>query len=137
VSITVAVLGLGEADAAGGADLVLCLTTAKKSAGALRAGIGGAALWADLNTASPGTKRTLADIAAEHGVPFADVAITAPVPATACARPCRPAGRPPRGWRSCSAVCSTKDCQRRSRGIEPTMAAATRDLLARLAAESG
>jgi len=37
-------------------------------------------LWADLNTASPGTKRQLADIAEKAGVPFADVAIMAPVP---------------------------------------------------------
>jgi len=37
-------------------------------------------LWADLNTASPGTKRQLADIAGQAGVAFADVAIMAPVP---------------------------------------------------------
>jgi 3-hydroxyisobutyrate dehydrogenase-like beta-hydroxyacid dehydrogenase len=37
-------------------------------------------LWADLNTASPGTKRQLADIAEKAGVAFADVAMMAPVP---------------------------------------------------------
>ena len=37
-------------------------------------------LWADLNTASPGTKRQLAGLAADAGVPFADVAMMAPVP---------------------------------------------------------
>ena len=47
---------------------------------ALEAGLGAGATWADLNTTSPGTKRKLAAIAAAHGVPFADVAIMAPVP---------------------------------------------------------
>ena len=37
-------------------------------------------LWADLNTASPGTKRQLAGLAEDAGVPFADVAMMAPVP---------------------------------------------------------
>ena len=37
-------------------------------------------LWADLNTASPATKRKLAELARDAGVPFADVAIMAPVP---------------------------------------------------------
>ncbi|MEU5260282.1 DUF1932 domain-containing protein [Amycolatopsis sp. NPDC021455] len=72
-----------EAEAADGADLVLSVNSASAAAGALEAGLAGlrtGAAWADLNTASPGTKRRLAAIAAGHGVPFADVAIMAPVP---------------------------------------------------------
>jgi 3-hydroxyisobutyrate dehydrogenase-like beta-hydroxyacid dehydrogenase len=72
-----------EAEAADGADLVLSVNSASAAVGALEAGLPGlraGAAWADLNTASPGTKRRLAAIAAEHGVPFADVAIMAPVP---------------------------------------------------------
>ena len=37
-------------------------------------------LWADLNTASPGIKRQLAELAGEAGIAFADVAMMAPVP---------------------------------------------------------
>jgi 3-hydroxyisobutyrate dehydrogenase-like beta-hydroxyacid dehydrogenase len=76
-----------EADAATGADLVLSVNSAKASLDALRAGIPGLApaavgggVWADLNTASPGTKRRLAEIAEESGIAFADVSIMAPVP---------------------------------------------------------
>ncbi|MBB4685663.1 NAD(P)-dependent oxidoreductase [Amycolatopsis jiangsuensis] len=72
-----------EAEAAESADLVLSVNSASAGVGALEAGLAGlreGAVWVDLNTASPGTKRRLAGIAAEHGVPFADVAIMAPVP---------------------------------------------------------
>ena len=72
-----------EAEAARGADLVLSVNSAKAAVGAFRAGLPGlgpGALWADLNTAAPGTKRELAGIAAAAGVPFADVAMMAPVP---------------------------------------------------------
>jgi 3-hydroxyisobutyrate dehydrogenase-like beta-hydroxyacid dehydrogenase len=72
-----------EAEAAAGADLVLSVNSAAASVDALRAGLPGiadGAAWADLNTAAPDRKRTLARIAAEHDVPFADVAIMAPVP---------------------------------------------------------
>jgi 3-hydroxyisobutyrate dehydrogenase-like beta-hydroxyacid dehydrogenase len=67
-----------EADAAKGADLVLSVNSSRAAADALRAGIAAAAVWADLNTASPGLKRQLASLAGD--VPFADVAIMAPVP---------------------------------------------------------
>jgi 3-hydroxyisobutyrate dehydrogenase-like beta-hydroxyacid dehydrogenase len=73
----------GEAEAARGADLVLSVNSAKAAADAFRAGragLGSGALWADLNTASPGIKRELASIAEAGGVPFADVAMMAPVP---------------------------------------------------------
>jgi 3-hydroxyisobutyrate dehydrogenase-like beta-hydroxyacid dehydrogenase len=69
-----------EADAATGADLVLSVNSAKAALDALRAGVTTASAWADLNTASPGLKRQLAELAGTHGVPFADVAIMAPVP---------------------------------------------------------
>lgn len=67
-----------EADAAKGTDLVLSVNSAKAAADALRAGVAEATVWADLNTASPGLKRQLAEIAGD--VAFADVAIMAPVP---------------------------------------------------------
>jgi 3-hydroxyisobutyrate dehydrogenase-like beta-hydroxyacid dehydrogenase len=69
-----------ESEAADGADLVLSVNSASAAVDALESGVGTAAMWADLNTASPGTKRRLAEIATAHGVPFADVAIMAPVP---------------------------------------------------------
>ncbi|HEY8481743.1 MAG TPA: DUF1932 domain-containing protein [Spirillospora sp.] len=73
----------GEAEAAEGADLVLSVNSAHDAAAALKAGIGGVgdgAVWADMNTASPGLKRELDALAGEDGVRFADVAIMAPVP---------------------------------------------------------
>jgi 3-hydroxyisobutyrate dehydrogenase-like beta-hydroxyacid dehydrogenase len=73
----------GEADAARGAALVLSVNSAKAAIGAFRSGVAGLrpdAVWADLNTASPGTKRELAAIGAEHGITVADVAMMAPVP---------------------------------------------------------
>ncbi|WP_028925783.1 DUF1932 domain-containing protein [Pseudonocardia acaciae] len=72
-----------EAEAADGADLVISVNSEASAVAALRAGLAGVgrdAVWADLNTASPGTKRELARIAAARGTPFADVAIMAPVP---------------------------------------------------------
>jgi 3-hydroxyisobutyrate dehydrogenase-like beta-hydroxyacid dehydrogenase len=72
-----------EAEAARGADLVLSVNSAKAAVDAFRAGLPGVrpgAVWADLNTAAPGIKRELADLAEARGVPFADVAMMAPVP---------------------------------------------------------
>jgi 3-hydroxyisobutyrate dehydrogenase-like beta-hydroxyacid dehydrogenase len=72
-----------EAEAARGADLVLSVNSAQAAVDAFRAGLAGlreGALWADLNTASPGIKRQLAEIAEARQVPFADVAMMAPVP---------------------------------------------------------
>jgi len=80
-----------EADAARGAHLVLSVNSAKAAVGALQAGLAGEGgrraeslrpnvVWADLNTASPGTKRHLDALAEQAGVPFADVAMMAPVP---------------------------------------------------------
>ncbi|MGH3406214.1 MAG: NAD(P)-binding domain-containing protein, partial [Streptosporangiaceae bacterium] len=77
------VAAASEADACTGAGLVLSLTTAHESEVALRAalpGIGPGALYADLNTAAPGLKQRLAEIAAGAGVAFADVAVMSSVP---------------------------------------------------------
>lgn len=55
-----------EADAARGADVVLSVNTAADAEDATRAGLPGVAtgaLWADLNTAAPGLKRRLAELA--------------------------------------------------------------------------
>ena len=76
-----------EAEAAREAHVVLSVNSAKAAVDAFKAGLSGLSvdgspdlLWADLNTASPGIKRQLAGIAADAGVPFADVAMMAPVP---------------------------------------------------------
>ena len=78
-----------EGEAAQEAQLVLSVNSAKAAVEAFKAGLPGLlaggqprpdVLWADLNTASPGTKRQLAGLAADAGVPFADVAMMAPVP---------------------------------------------------------
>lgn len=72
-----------EAEAVAGADLVLSVNSSHDALAALRAGVGAAgagAVWADLNTASPGLKRELDAAARAAGVRFADVAIMAPVP---------------------------------------------------------
>src|SRR5438034_916151 len=72
-----------EAEAAQEAQLVLSVNSAKAAVEAFKAGLPGLlaggqprpdVLWADLNTASPGTKRQLAVLAADAGVPFAEVA---------------------------------------------------------------
>jgi 3-hydroxyisobutyrate dehydrogenase-like beta-hydroxyacid dehydrogenase len=72
-----------ESEAARGAHLVLSVNSASAAVSALREGLPGmseGAVWADLNTGSPGLKLELAAIASEAGVAFADVAIMAPVP---------------------------------------------------------
>ncbi|MFG2090105.1 MULTISPECIES: DUF1932 domain-containing protein [unclassified Spirillospora] len=72
-----------EAEAVAGADLVLSVNSAHDAVAALRAGlgaVGGGAVWADLNTASPGLKRELDAVAKASGARLADVAIMAPVP---------------------------------------------------------
>ena len=65
-----------------GADIVLsvnwasaALDAAEYSAGTLRSG----AIYADLNTASPGLKRSVAEVIGGTGASFADVALMAPV----------------------------------------------------------
>jgi 3-hydroxyisobutyrate dehydrogenase-like beta-hydroxyacid dehydrogenase len=93
-----------DADACQGADLVLSLTTANEAEKALEqalpglavtggpggtsprhgedglSGAPGQTVYADANTASAGLKQGLATTADEAGVPFADIALMAPVP---------------------------------------------------------
>jgi 3-hydroxyisobutyrate dehydrogenase-like beta-hydroxyacid dehydrogenase len=72
-----------DADAARGAQLILALTSAHDAQDTLRLalpGIGDHAVYADLNTGSAGLKQSLAAMAAESDVAFADVALMAPVP---------------------------------------------------------
>ena len=72
-----------DAGACRGAALVISLTTAGESEGALRQALpalGPGVVYADANTASAGHKQRLARLAEQAGVPFADIAIMAPVP---------------------------------------------------------
>jgi 3-hydroxyisobutyrate dehydrogenase-like beta-hydroxyacid dehydrogenase len=72
-----------EAEAAAGAGLVLSVNSAKAAVEAFRNGLPGVApgaLWADLNTASPGVKAELAEIGRAHGIPVTDIAMMSPVP---------------------------------------------------------
>jgi 3-hydroxyisobutyrate dehydrogenase-like beta-hydroxyacid dehydrogenase len=79
-----------DADASLGADIVMSLTCAHESEGALRAalpGIGQGAIYADLNTASSGLKERLGGMAAQAGVAFTDVALMSPVPVSGLRTP--------------------------------------------------
>ena len=70
--------------AAAGCDVVLSVNTAKAALDAAAAALAGmqpAGIYADLNTASPELKRELADLVAEAGVGFVDVALLGPIPA--------------------------------------------------------
>jgi 3-hydroxyisobutyrate dehydrogenase-like beta-hydroxyacid dehydrogenase len=72
-----------DAEACAGAGLVLSVNSAKDAVAALRDSLGSVrpgAIWADLNTASPGVKRELADLGKAHGISVTDVAMMAPVP---------------------------------------------------------
>jgi 3-hydroxyisobutyrate dehydrogenase-like beta-hydroxyacid dehydrogenase len=71
-----------DADAVRDADLVLSLNSAHDAREALDAGLPAlrpGTVWAEMNTASPGLKRQLAEIAAAHGVDVVDVALMATV----------------------------------------------------------
>ncbi|HEY6790348.1 MAG TPA: NAD(P)-binding domain-containing protein [Trebonia sp.] len=72
-----------EAAAVAGCALVLSVNSAKAAVPAFEAAIPAlrpGAIWADLNTASPGTKQQLAAIGERHGIPVTDIAMMAPVP---------------------------------------------------------
>lgn len=75
--------------------LVLALTPASR-AGALFEGIAGSldegAIYADLSTGPPGLKEALAEVAAAHGLLFADVALMASVPGRGLATPALASG---------------------------------------------
>lgn len=75
--------GAGIAEAVTGADVVLSLVGARAAAAVLGDALprmSSAAAFADLNTGAPDQKRLLAARASDAGIPFADVAVMAPVP---------------------------------------------------------
>ena len=120
-----------DADACRGAGLVLSLTTAGQSEDALRQALDGLtggdvpAVYADANTASAGLKQRLASLAADAGVPFADIAIMAPVPGRGLRVPMLASG---------PAAAAARDILRRCGSTAevvdgPAGAAATRKLL--------
>ena len=88
-----------DAGACRGADVVLALTCAHEAEEALTAalpGVGRGAIYADMNTASPGLKARLARLAAGAGTGFADVALMSPVPGNGLHTPmlaCGPAAQ--------------------------------------------
>ena len=72
-----------EAEAVADADVVLSLNSSHDAMTALEnalPALGAGTLWADLNTASPGLKKALADRAAARDVDVVDVALMSPVP---------------------------------------------------------
>jgi 3-hydroxyisobutyrate dehydrogenase-like beta-hydroxyacid dehydrogenase len=72
-----------DADAARGAAIVIALTSAHEALETLQLALPGlreGTVYADLNTSSAGLKAKLADVAAQAGIDFADVALMAPVP---------------------------------------------------------
>ncbi|MBO0775639.1 MAG: NAD(P)-dependent oxidoreductase [Actinobacteria bacterium] len=84
-----------DEDACRGAAVVLALTSAHDAEETLRLalpGIGPAALYAEMNTASAGLKARLAGIAAGAGVAFADIALMSPVPGNGLRTPMLAAG---------------------------------------------
>ena len=72
-----------EAEAVADADVVLSVNSSHDAMTALEnalPSLPAGALWADLNTASPGLKKALADRASERRVSVVDVALMSPVP---------------------------------------------------------
>ena len=72
-----------EAEAVADADLVLSVNSSHDAMAALENALPAlrpGTLWADLNTASPGLKSSLAERAAERDVAVVDVALMSPVP---------------------------------------------------------
>jgi 3-hydroxyisobutyrate dehydrogenase-like beta-hydroxyacid dehydrogenase len=122
-----------DADACRGADLVLSLTTAAAATDALRQSLPGLvaadgtgpAVYADANTATAGAKARLAEVAAAAGVPFADIAIMAPVPGAGHRVPMLVSGPGAQRASAMLAVCGA------AAGVleGPAGAAATRKLL--------
>lgn len=85
----------GLDDALAGAEVVISLVgpgAAEKVAAQVLALLPASAVYADLNTLSPGEKGAIGALAAEAGVPFADVAVMAPVPRAGSRTPLLAAG---------------------------------------------
>ncbi len=127
-SLTIAVLGLGEAgsrlagdlasagadvrgydplrggkpeEAVAGSDVVLSVNSARaavEAAESARPALGPRAVYADLNTAAPALKRELAEVVGEER--FADVALLGPVPARGLKTPALASGGGARAFAS-------------------------------------
>ena len=77
-------VGSRAGEAVGGAAVVLSVNSgaaAEAAAGDCADSLDRGSLFADLNSASPGVKRVVADLVTPRGALFADVALMAPVPA--------------------------------------------------------
>lgn len=78
-----AVVGTSDpAEALAGADVVLCLVTADQAVAAARdyaPMLSPGALWLDMNSVAPGSKRHAAELVEATGGRYADVAVMAPV----------------------------------------------------------
>jgi 3-hydroxyisobutyrate dehydrogenase-like beta-hydroxyacid dehydrogenase len=84
------------ASAVGDAELVVAVTASANAEAALvqtLPAVAAGAVYADLSTGSPGSKRHLDDVAAAAGVGFADVALMAPVPGRGLGTPAVASGR--------------------------------------------
>jgi 3-hydroxyisobutyrate dehydrogenase-like beta-hydroxyacid dehydrogenase len=82
-------------DALAGAEVVISLvgpSAAEEAAAKILPLVPASAVYADLNTLSPGEKRAIGRLAADSGVPFADVAVMAPVPRAGSRTPLLAAG---------------------------------------------
>lgn len=82
-------------EAVAGADVVLSLnagSVAVAAAQSVAGTLGAGQLYADLNTASPETKRQIAAAVAPSGAAFADVALLGPVPGNGVRTPCLVSG---------------------------------------------
>jgi 3-hydroxyisobutyrate dehydrogenase-like beta-hydroxyacid dehydrogenase len=85
----------GPAAAADGADAVLSINSAQAAfevAASVGEALAGGTLFADLNTTAPGVKRAVAEVVAEHGGSFADVALLGPVPGNGLGTPALASG---------------------------------------------
>jgi len=84
------------AEAVEGADVVLSINSGAVAVAVARSvldALGPDALYADLNTASPETKRAIAETVEPRGALFVDVALTAPVPRSGIGTPALASGR--------------------------------------------
>src|SRR5690606_13348455 len=88
-------LASSEAQAAGGADVVLSVNWASAALGAAQAAaeaLGPGQVFAELNTGSPSLKRTVAEVISPTGAKFVDVALMSNVPGKGVRTPMLAAG---------------------------------------------
>jgi 3-hydroxyisobutyrate dehydrogenase-like beta-hydroxyacid dehydrogenase len=85
----------GGADAVRGSRVVLSVNSARAAVVAARdcaAALADVEVFADLNTAAPSVKETVAGVVGARGVPFVDVALMAPVPCSGIGTPALASG---------------------------------------------